>query len=39
MKKGATLSYSHKDYLTGTAVVSDTDGDLVGSMKYYPYVM
>ncbi|HEY49203.1 MAG TPA: RHS repeat-associated core domain-containing protein [Dehalococcoidia bacterium] len=27
----------HQDHLTGTAVITDTDGEKVGSIKYYPY--
>ena len=36
-RTGTTLNYIHQDHLTGTALVTDTSGNQVGSMKYYPY--
>lgn len=32
MRKGTTLDYIHQDHLTGTAVVSDSNGALVSSI-------
>ena len=37
LKKDTTLRFVHQDHLTGTAVITDTDGEEVGSIKYYPY--
>jgi hypothetical protein len=37
MRKGMTLEYIHQDHLTGTAVVTDSSGNQVGTIKYYPY--
>jgi RHS repeat-associated protein len=37
MRQGTTLTYVHQDHLTGTAVVSDSSGALVSSIKYFPY--
>ena len=36
--KGCTkLRYVHQDHLSGTAVITDANGNEVGSIKYYPY--
>jgi RHS repeat-associated protein len=38
MKKGGDLRYVHQDHLTSTSLMTDTNGDPVGTtMKYYPF--
>jgi RHS repeat-associated protein len=37
MRQSTTLSYIHQDHLTGTSVVSDSNGAPVSSIKYYPF--
>ncbi|MBI4302735.1 MAG: hypothetical protein HY665_00135 [Chloroflexi bacterium] len=37
MSNNSTLSYIHQDHLSGTAVVSDTGGNLTGSIRYFPF--
>jgi uncharacterized protein RhaS with RHS repeats len=37
MRKNATLEYIHQDHLSGTSMTSDVNGNLSGSMTYYPY--
>jgi RHS repeat-associated protein len=37
MRQSTTLTYIHQDHLTGTSVVSDSSGNLVSSIKYYPF--
>jgi len=36
-REGTTLRYVHQDHLTGTALMTDTNGDSLGTIKYYPY--
>ena len=36
-RTGDTLEYVHQDHLSGTALVSDSSGDLVNEISYYPY--
>jgi len=37
MSENSTLRYIHQDHLTGTALVTDANGDSLGAMKYYPF--
>jgi len=37
MSENSTLRYIHQDHLAGTALVTDTNGDSIGTMKYYPF--
>jgi RHS repeat-associated protein len=37
LKKGSDLRYVSRDQLTGTALTTDTSGNSVGTIKYYPY--
>ena len=37
LKDCTKLRFVHQDHLSGTAVITDTDGEEVGSIKYYPY--
>ena len=32
-----TLEYVHQDHLSGTALVSDSSGDMVSEISYYPF--
>ena len=34
---GTDLKYIHKDHLSSTSVVTDSNGDKVSAIKYYPY--
>jgi len=36
-REGTALRYIHQDHLTGTSLMTDTNGDPTGSIKYYPY--
>jgi RHS repeat-associated protein len=36
-REGIILRYIHQDHLTGTALMTDTNGDSLGTIKYYPY--
>jgi RHS repeat-associated protein len=36
-KTGDTLEYVHQDHLSGTVLVSDSSGELVDEISYYPY--
>ncbi len=37
LKAGANLRFVHQDHLTGTSLTTDSSGDLVARVKYYPY--
>ena len=37
LKKGTDLEYIHQDHLTGTALTTDENGDVVSTVKYYPF--
>ena len=37
MREGTTLKYMHQDHLTSTSVMTDTNGDSVGTIKYLPF--
>lgn len=37
MRQDTTLEYIHQDHLSGTALVSDSSGEAVSSISYYPY--
>ncbi len=37
LKKGTNLRYVSQDHLTGTSVMSDNTGTLVGTIKYAPF--
>ncbi len=37
MRQGTTLEYVHQDHLTGTSLVTESGGNQVGGIKYYPY--
>jgi len=37
LKDCTKLRFVHQDHLSGTAVITDTNGEEVGSIKYYPF--
>ncbi len=37
LKAGENLRFVHQDHLTGTSLTTDSSGDLVARVKYYPY--
>ena len=37
MKAGGTLSYPHRDHLGSPAPASDTNGNELGWVRYWPY--
>ncbi len=39
MSENSTLSYIHQDQLTGTAMVTDSNGSQVSSISYTPYCL
>jgi RHS repeat-associated protein len=37
MRKGTTLTYTHQDHLSGTAMTSNTSGASTSTIKYFPF--
>jgi len=37
MRKGDNLRYIHKEHLTGTSAMTDSNGAQIGAINYYPY--
>ena len=37
LKKGTNLRYVHQDHLTGTALTTDSSGNVLGTIKFYPW--
>jgi len=37
MRKGTELSYIHQDHLTSTSVMTDSSGNELGTIKYFPF--
>ena len=36
-KSGASVAYVHQDHLTGTSVTTDSSGNSIGTIKFYPF--